>query len=245
MQFLYKHWYYALAVVLCVVLFGMFKLYFASEPSEVKTVYTIAEPNPEQSQRLTAGLPTTTPVAPGVYHSTDEGVPQQTAVEHGGDDSDSPKAETAYDDATALTALTPDDAHKGMTPDEYRKHLDEVNRKRELSRRLIEYADKEIALADALIKATEDELSGMLSLFALMSPAQLQSVREAALKALPSEDVQEFFEDLANHSAPTKTRDEIMGDLREVVSFHEAYKIAHRQLGEELEQLKKELAEVN
>ena len=245
MQYLYKHWYYALAVVLCVVLFGIFKLYFASEPSEVKTVYTIAEPHPEQSQCLTAGSPTTTPVAPGVYHSTDEGVPQQTATEHGGDDVDSPKAESSYDDETALAALTPDDAHKDMTPDEYRKHLKKVDRKRALNRRLIEHADKEIALSKALVKATEDELSAMLSLFALMSPAQLQSAREKALKALPSEDVQEFFGDLANHSAPTKTRDEIMDDLQKVVSFHETYHIAQSQLDEEFEQLKKELAEVN
>ena len=78
-----------------------------------------------------------------------------------------------------------------------------------------------------------------------MSPAQLQLVRKATLETLPSEDVHEFFEDLTNHLAPTKTPDEIMNDLQAVTSFGEVYDIAHRQLHMEFEQLQKELVEVN
>ena len=131
MLFFYRHWHYIVAVVLCVVLLGVLKLYFDSEPSEVKTVYTIAEPNPEQSRRFTAGSPTTSPVSAGVYHST-KSVPQQTPAVHGDDDADSPQAET-----TLAALVPPDDAYQGMTT---------VQRRRALQRRLIEHADKEIAL---------------------------------------------------------------------------------------------------
>ena len=247
MSFLKQNWFYIPAAIAlaCVVLLGILKLYSTINPIEPNTVSLSPQPSTEEPQHFTDGPATTTSVSTRDSQST-ESTPQETPEEHVGNDTESHQAEAHSDDETTdettPVARITHGPHKGMTVEEYREHAELMNRKKELSRRLIEYSKKEIALADALLKSADDELSAMLSVFALLSPEQREIVRQEALKTVPADQVETFFEDLPNHST-TRTPDQITKDAKEIIESRKVRAIIFEQLGVEFEQIKKELRE--
>ena len=108
---------------------------------------------------------------------------------------------------------------------------------------MLEHSKKSGAVARALVKNADEELSLIWSAFKLLSPEQLEIARQEALKTVPADQVETFFEDLANHST-TKTPDQIAKDAEEIISFREAYKVADRQLRVESRQTDVELREL-
>lgn len=158
---------------------------------------------------------------------------------------------TSVMDNTALTKETngtvepirryTEGPYKGMTYEEAQEHYQWLTRKNELDQRLIELSEKELSLTTLLLKSADDELSTMLSLFKLMSPEQLEFVRQDLLKNFDAEKVESFFSDLSN--ASTKTPEQIVSASQEILTAREAYKIVRRELDAEDAQLQQELRE--
>ena len=107
---------------------------------------------------------------------------------------------------------------------------------------MLEHSKKSGAVARALVKNADEELSLIWSAFKLLSPEQLESVRQEALKKLPATEVEEFFDDLANHST-TMTPEQIVEAEKEMISARKLLWITNDQLHKEFEQLEKELDE--
>ena len=176
-----------------------------------------------------------------------EGPPQETPEPHVHTHTEShhhPAVTHSEDGTTSQTSAVArytEGPYKGMTYEEadyeWRTRYDK------LQQRVLEHANKAIALTEARLKSTDDELSAILSVIALLSPEQLEIARQEALKTVPADQVETFFEDLANHST-TKTPDQIAKDAEEIISFREAYKVADRQLRVESRQTDVELREL-
>ena len=129
--------------------------------------------------------------------------------------------------------------HENMTLDEYNSHLEKVERSKALSQRLIEHSEKEIALADGLLKAVDDEKAGLLSLLALAPPDEIEKARQEALLNFPKHEVDDFFDGI--ESADRKSIETINFELGEVLSFQETYQRLYDELGVEFEAIKQEL----
>ncbi|MDD9973458.1 MAG: hypothetical protein OXU27_05600 [Candidatus Poribacteria bacterium] len=82
---------------------------------------------------------------------------------------------------------------------------------------------------EATLASGDAELEAMLSLFKLMSPEQLEYAREEALKTLPAEKVEAFFDDLANHGTTT-TLEQLTRDAQDILKSREARDIARREI---------------
>lgn len=89
--------------------------------------------------------------------------------------------------------------HKGMTQEELQKHLDLKERKRALDARSDKHSEDILAIAEIQLQSSRDERSLILSLFKNLDPKLLEETRKAFLKTYPAEDVNSFFDDLANH----------------------------------------------
>ena len=109
-------------------------------------------------------------------------------------------------------------------------------RKAALKKRILASADKNIAAARAAIASADAELETMLSVYKLMSPEQLEYVREEALKTLPADKVEAFFDDLANHRS-TKTPEQLTKDAQDILKSREARRIVDRELEVEDQQI--------
>ena len=105
-----------------------------------------------------------------------------------------------------------------------------------LKKRFLANSERIGALADAAIESADAELEAMLSLFKLMSPEQLEYAREEALKTLPAEKVEAFFDDLANHGT-TKTPEQLTKDAQDILKSREARDIARREIEVESQQI--------
>ena len=98
-----------------------------------------------------------------------------------------------------------------------------------LKKRYLANVDRRIASADATIASGDAELEAILSLFKLMSPEQLEYAREEALKTLPAEKVEAFFDDLANHGT-TKAPEQLTKDAQDILKSREARDIVRREI---------------
>lgn len=128
------------------------------------------------------------------------------------------------------------------TSEEYQEELRLIKKKRELTARLIELGEREVELSNLLIESVDNELSAMYSLFALMSPLELKIAKQQALAVLPSDEVEDFFNDVEN--AETRTLDEIDAIAQGILSFREFHDMMDEQLSLEFEELKRQFAEV-
>jgi len=97
--------------------------------------------------------------------------------------------------------------------------------------------DRRIASADAVLASGDAELELILSLFKGMSPEQLEYAREEALKTLPAEKVEAFFDDLANHDGTTKTPERLTRDAQNILKSREARDIIRREIEVERPQI--------
>lgn len=105
-----------------------------------------------------------------------------------------------------------------------------------LKKRYLENVDRLIASARATLASADAELDAMLSLYALMSPEQLEYAREEALKNMPAEKVEAFFDALANHRT-TKTPEQLTKDAQDFLKSREARRIADREIEVEKQQI--------
>lgn len=112
-----------------------------------------------------------------------------------------------------------------------------------LKKRELAHTQKVIASADATLASADAELETMLSLFKLMSPEQLEYARQEALKTMPAEKVEAFFDDLANHGT-TKTPEQLTKDAQDILKSREAHDIARREIEVEAQQIALELQEL-
>ncbi len=113
-----------------------------------------------------------------------------------------------------------------------------------LKKRYLANVDKLRASARATIASADAELDAMLSLYALMTPEQLEYAREEALKTLPAEKVETFFDALANHRT-TKTPEQLTKDAQDILKSREAIRIADREIEVESQQIALEYEELN
>lgn len=112
-----------------------------------------------------------------------------------------------------------------------------------LKKRYLANAKRSIASGDALLASADAELELMLSLFNLMSPEQLEYAREEALKTLPAEKVEAFFDDLANHGT-TRTPEQLTRDAQDILKSREARDIIDREIEVEFQLIKLEEEEL-
>ena len=142
--------------------------------------------------------------------------------------------------------------YKGMTVEAAKaaanKELADVKawyrRKRAYDQRYSEYAEKVKAHTKAFLASADAELETMISVYALMSPEQLEYARQEAFKTLPAEKVEAFFNDLANHRT-TKTPEELTKDAQDILKSRKALKIIDAELDVEREQLALEAEELD
>lgn len=83
--------------------------------------------------------------------------------------------------------------------------------------------------ARATLASGDAELKLILSLFKGMSPEQLEYAREEALKNMPAEKVEAFFDDLANHGTTT-TLEQLTRDAQDILKSREAQRIIDREI---------------
>lgn len=143
--------------------------------------------------------------------------------------------------ADAGVARYTEGPYKGMTYEEAIK-LWQV-RNDSVTDRMLEHGEKERALTDARLNSADAELSVMLSIFAEMTPEQRAFARQAALKDLPAEKANAFFDDLEKYGE-VKSPDEIVASAEEILSSREALNIADREMAVEWAGLKMEREEL-
>jgi hypothetical protein len=105
-----------------------------------------------------------------------------------------------------------------------------------LKKRFLANSEKIGASARATLASGDAELKLILSLFKGMSPEQLEYAREEALKTLPAEKVEAFFDDLANHGT-TKTLEQLTKDAQDILKSREAQRIIDREIQVESQQI--------
>lgn len=136
--------------------------------------------------------------------------------------------------------ILPAGPYKGMTPEEVQA-LEQ--RKIEHTQRLKANHDKFVAFSNARSQNMNDQVSFMLSAFKFLSPEQLQVVREEALKNLPEEDVELFFNDLENKGIKM-TKEDLTAEAHRILASDEALDVVFRELIIEREKLEQEYKEL-
>ena len=130
--------------------------------------------------------------------------------------------------------------YEGMTPEEAQI----------LEQRQMEYIQRRKALADKFDAAWEiddqnsdDRKSLMLSVFKSLPPEQLKSLREEALKTLPAEDVNYFFDDIENKGT-AMTDEQLTAEGERILTSDEVLENLFIELEIEREELKEEYKEL-
>ena len=103
--------------------------------------------------------------------------------------------------------------------------------------------EKELAHKDALIANSKKRAEISLAVYARMSPEQLESAREEALKTQPAEVVDSFFTQIAA-SRTDKSPEEIDQAVQDIEKTHEALGIERQELVAEREQITREEEEL-
>ena len=146
---------------------------------------------------------------------------------------------TDLQNGTGGLAQNAADTNQEMTSE---KSKEWQTRKREFEIKQQAYDNKLLSLSDAVLQDLDDENSLMLSVIRLLSPEQLEQVRQYLLQTHPSEEVEAFLNDLNN--ATKKTPEQITDDAQTMLTFREAYKLVQLELDAEekaLDQERKEL----
>jgi hypothetical protein len=103
--------------------------------------------------------------------------------------------------------------------------------------------EKELAHKDVLIANSKKRAEISLAVYARMSPEQLESAREEALKTQPAEVVDSFFTQIAA-SRTDKSPEEIDQAVQDIEKTHEALGIERQELVAEREQITREEEEL-
>ena len=148
-----------------------------------------------------------------------------------------------YKGMTLEAAKAADRQHRLDTIAAAKKRREWELRREALKKRYLANVDRLLASADATLASADAELEVMLSLFKLMSPEQLEYAREEALKTLPAEKVEAFFDDLANHGT-TKTPEQLTKDAQDILKSREARDIIDREIEVESQLIKLEEEEL-
>ncbi|MXZ00195.1 hypothetical protein F4Y93_05930 [Candidatus Poribacteria bacterium] len=106
-----------------------------------------------------------------------------------------------------------------------------------LKKRYLANVDRLLASARATRASGDAELKLILSLFKGMSPEQLEYAREEALKTLPAEKVESFFDDLVNHDGTITTPEQLTRAAQDILKSREARDIARREIKVERQQI--------
>ena len=130
-------------------------------------------------------------------------------------------------------------SHKDLTYEQSERYSEWFTHYNKLLRRLSEHAGKEIALAEAMIQSSEDERAVIRSFFNLMPPAQIQALKSALLKVHPRDEVESFFEAVAND--PARTPAQIVAEAQRIIDTDELNNLIFEQLGYEFKQIQEEL----
>ena len=149
----------------------------------------------------------------------------------------------AYKGMTLEAAKAAERQHILETMAAAKKRREWELRRDALKKRYLANVDRLIAFADATLASADAELKLILSLFKGMSPEQLEHAREEALKTLPTEKVEAFFHDLANHGT-TKTLEQLTKDAQDILKSREARKIIDREIEVERQLIKLEEEEL-
>ena len=142
-----------------------------------------------------------------------------------------------------LEVATAANQHRLDTISAAKKRREWELRRDALKKRFLANSERIGALADAAIASAKAELEAILSLFKLMSPEQLEYARQEALKTLPAEKVEAFFDDLANHRT-TKTPEQLTKDAQDILKSREIRDIARREIQVESQQIALEREEL-
>ena len=126
--------------------------------------------------------------------------------------------------------------HASETLAAAKKRIEWERRRDALKKRYLANVDRLLASSRATRASADAELGVMLSLFQLMSPEQLEYARQEALKTLPAEKVEAFFDDLANHGT-TRTPEQLTKDAQDILKSREAQRIIDREIEVESQQI--------
>ena len=116
-------------------------------------------------------------------------------------------------------------------------------RRRDHKERDIALAKKELAHGDAVLADSKKQRENLLAVFALMSPEELKTAREEALKTQPAEEVDLFFRHVAEFGT-AKSPEEINQAAQDIEKNRETLAIAKRELVAEREQIQREWDEL-
>ena len=111
-----------------------------------------------------------------------------------------------------------------------------------VSQRWMENIDRELALGEALSVSVKDEKNAMLSALSLLSPEQLDYMRQELLKTKPASDVDAFFDAIAN--AEKKPPERLERDVKKILMSKEAYDAADREVEIERIAIQQEFVEL-
>ena len=163
-----------------------------------------------------------------------EMIPETTGVP----ESQTPTQENAQDVGVARYT---EGLYKGMTYEEaitlWRARNDAV------TDRMLENGRKQMALADALLDSSKAERSVMLSLFANLTPEQLEYARKVASETQSAEQVNVFIDDIEKFGK-VKSLDQLSQEAEDILLSREAWEIADREVSVEWAGIKEERAEL-
>lgn len=108
-------------------------------------------------------------------------------------------------------------------------------KKRELQQRLIDSSQLLIELSRAEVDDTKNELGLIFSAYKLLTPKQRKEARRDAMKVLPAETVNEFFDKVDN--AESMTEVQIRQSADDLQTSREVLRSMRRQLNAEFAQL--------
>ena len=172
-------------------------------------------------------------------HNSEVEIPKNVNKElHTDNPSDNPSDDMQLSqNVAALQVATTEDPHTGMTAEELKQHLAIEERKEALRIRMSEYSANVSAFAETQLKSSRRHRRLILSAFKNLSTEQLEQARKEALKTLPEEDVEEFFNDLAEHR-DIKTLEQMSDEANAILMSDEAAKIVRHQLQSEADAIK-------
>ena len=126
--------------------------------------------------------------------------------------------------------------YKGMT---YADAQDRIAWKQRIDRRISEHTQNLITFTDERLQASRNEESVIFSYFKQFTPQQLENARKHALRILPDEDVNEFFDALKNHS-DNRTPEQIAEDANRILDADKTAKIVRASLHSESQAIQQE-----
>lgn len=123
------------------------------------------------------------------------------------------------------------------------EHRQKAEKIYELRNRLQDITDIDIQLSRFLASTSDLNFSNIVSAFKLFTPEQLESIRRNALKTVPSEEVNTFFDEI--DKALPKTVEELRNVDLDVKQSLAIYEVMQQELNNEFNQVQRELRELH